>query len=105
MEFWLYGMRDYSAGWRVADWYHGRRSELAERLESGSGLSGDGEKPERPESEQGGPALRAQERAALAVALELGLALQHLLDPDRVPAGLYDSAMRLVLGPAATPTR
>ncbi|TDC59773.1 TetR/AcrR family transcriptional regulator, partial [Actinomadura sp. GC306] len=21
VEFWLYGMRDYAAGWRIADWY------------------------------------------------------------------------------------
>jgi len=103
VEFWLYGMRDYSAGWRVADWYQCRRSELAERLEDGS--APDGAEPSGAEA-GGGAALRAQERATLAMALELGLALQHLLDPDRVPAGLYDSAMRLVLGGAApTPTR
>jgi AcrR family transcriptional regulator len=100
VELWLYGMRDYSAGWRIADWYQAQRSELAERLGG----------REREES-AGGPSAKAdgvtpEERATLAMALELGLALQHLLDPDRVPAGLYDSAMRLVLGGAApTPTR
>ncbi|MEO3787785.1 TetR family transcriptional regulator [Actinocorallia sp. B10E7] len=96
VEFWLYGMRDYSAGWRIADWYQCQRSELAERLER--------EEPPGGEPD-GGPAIPAQERAVLAMALELGLALQHLLDPDRVPAGIYDSAMRLVLGAAPTPTR
>jgi len=96
VEFWLYGMRDYSAGWRIADWYHCQRTELAERLERQE-PSGD--------APDGGPAMPAQERAALAMAMELGLALQHLLDPDRVPAGIYDRAMRLVLGGAPTPTR
>ncbi|GAA0959606.1 TetR/AcrR family transcriptional regulator [Actinocorallia libanotica] len=101
VEFWLYGMRDYSAGWRIADWYQCQRSELAERLERDAppGADPDGARGD------GGPALPAQDRAVLAMALELGLALQHLLDPDRVPAGLYDSAMRLVLGAPPTPTR
>jgi hypothetical protein len=34
------------------------------------------------------------------MAIEFGLALQHLLDPDRVPAELYGPGMNLVLGPA-----
>ncbi len=105
VELWLYGMRDYSAGWRIADWYQCRRSELAERLE----------RTREPHAEAADPAgateaaepaeeqVSAQERATLAMALELGLALQHLLDPDRVPAGVYTSGRRLVLG--TTPTR
>lgn len=81
MEFWLYGMRDFAAGWRIAGWYAERRARLAGGLSDAGGLS-------------------AQERAALAVALDFGLALQHLLDPERVPADLYAKGMRLVLGPS-----
>ncbi|MEO5877205.1 MAG: TetR/AcrR family transcriptional regulator [Streptosporangiaceae bacterium] len=79
LEFWLYGMRDYSAGWRIADWYEEQRTRLAGRLGSDDGVS-------------------ATDRATLAMAMDLGLALQHLLDPERVPAEVYASGMRLVLG-------
>jgi AcrR family transcriptional regulator len=87
MEFWLYGMRDYAAGWRIADWYHNRRVNLARNF-------ADAEEP---------PAgLTTQDRATIAMALELGLTLQHLLDPDRVSAELYASGMRSILGTAPT---
>jgi AcrR family transcriptional regulator len=79
VEFWLYGMRDYSAGWRIADWYQEQRTRLADRLASDDEVS-------------------SADRATLAMAMDLGLALQHLLDPERVPAELYASGMRLVLG-------
>jgi AcrR family transcriptional regulator len=80
MELWLFGMRDFSAGWRVADWYHSRREELAAFLTSED--------------------MSAEDRASLAMAIDFGLALQHLLDPDRVPAELHGSGMSLVLGEA-----
>ncbi|MFD0685563.1 TetR/AcrR family transcriptional regulator [Actinomadura fibrosa] len=70
MEFWLYGMRDYAAGWRIADWYAEQRARLASDLDDADGIA-------------------PTERATLAMALDLGLAVQHLLDPDRVPADLY----------------
>ena len=82
VELWLFGMRDFSAGWRVADWYHNHREDLASGLTPGS------------------DELSAQDRASLAMAIEFGLAIQHLLDPDRVPAELYGSGMNLILGPA-----
>ncbi|GLZ12249.1 putative TetR-family regulatory protein [Actinomadura sp. NBRC 104425] len=81
VEFWLYGMRDFAAGWRVAEWYAARRARLAAHLDEVEGITPD-------------------DRAALAVALDAGLALQHLLDPERVPAELYATGMRLLLGPA-----
>ncbi|TDD94990.1 TetR/AcrR family transcriptional regulator [Actinomadura rubrisoli] len=83
MEFWLYGMRDYAAGWRIADWYAERRAHLAGGLDDADGVA---------------PA----ERAALAMALDLGLAFQHLLDPERVPAELYSTGIALMLGRAIT---
>ncbi|MFG2002646.1 TetR/AcrR family transcriptional regulator [Spirillospora sp. NPDC048911] len=83
VEFWLYGMRDYAAGWRLADWYAERRESIARGLRLGEtdGVS-------------------RHDRAALAMALDFGLALQHLLDPDRAPAELYATGMRLLLGDA-----
>jgi AcrR family transcriptional regulator len=83
IELWLFGMRDFSAGWRIADWYHSHREGLAAGLEK-----------------NGGGDLSPEDRASLAMAIEFGLALQHLLDPDRVPAELYGPGMKLVLGPA-----
>jgi AcrR family transcriptional regulator len=80
MELWLFGMRDFSAGWRIADWYHTRREGLAAFLTSED--------------------MSAEDRASLAMAIDFGLALQHLLDPDRVPAELYGSGISLVLGEA-----
>jgi AcrR family transcriptional regulator len=82
MELWLFGMRDFSAGWRIADWYQNHREGLAAGLETNGGD------------------LSPEDRASLAMAIEFGLALQHLLDPDRVPAELYGPGMSLVLGPA-----
>ena len=32
MELWLFGMRDFSAGWRIADWYQNHREGLAAGL-------------------------------------------------------------------------
>ncbi|MWA03734.1 TetR family transcriptional regulator [Actinomadura sp. LD22] len=83
VEFWLYGMRDYAAGWRIADWYAERRAHLASELRDVDGIA-------------------PSERAALAMALDFGLAFQHLLDPDRVPADLYSTGIDLMLGRAAS---
>ncbi|MEV4252582.1 TetR family transcriptional regulator [Spirillospora sp. NPDC049652] len=79
VEFWLFGMRDYAAGWRIADWYAECRDNLARDLSESGGVS-------------------RRDRATLALALDTGLALQHLLDPTRVPAELYGTGMRLILG-------
>jgi AcrR family transcriptional regulator len=81
VEFWLYGMRDRAAGRRIAGWHAQRRAELAANLHETDGIP-------------------AQDRAALAGALDFGLTMQHLLDPDGVPAELYGQGMRLILGKA-----
>jgi AcrR family transcriptional regulator len=94
VELWLFGMRDFSAGWRIADWYHSHREGLAAGLATGP----DEVSHALPDATSG--ELSASDRASLAMALEFGLALQHLLDPDRVPAELYGPGMSLVLGPA-----
>ncbi|TDC43549.1 TetR/AcrR family transcriptional regulator, partial [Actinomadura sp. KC345] len=77
--FWLYGMRDYAAGWRIADWYAERRAQLASELDPTG-------------------AITPHDRATLALALDFGLAFQHLLDPSRVPADLYKTGKNLMLG-------
>ena len=79
VEFWLYGMRDYAAGWRIADWYAERRAQLASELPPADGIAAD-------------------DRATLTMALDFGLAFQHLLDPARVPADLYRTGKHLVQG-------
>ncbi|MEV0664555.1 TetR/AcrR family transcriptional regulator [Actinomadura luteofluorescens] len=84
VEFWLYGMRDYAAGWRIADWYAERRAQLARELEPADGPAPDG--------------LTACDRATLTMALDFGLAFQHLLDPVRVSADLYSTGKTLVQG-------
>jgi AcrR family transcriptional regulator len=84
VEFWLYGMRDYAAGWRIADWYAERRAQLATELEPAEGIA---------------PA----DRATLTLALDFGLAFQHLLDPARVPADLYTTGKSLMQAPHPPP--
>ncbi|MFC6884324.1 MULTISPECIES: TetR/AcrR family transcriptional regulator [Actinomadura] len=77
VEFWLYGMREPAVGARIADWYAERRTRLARALDTADGVE-------------------PLDRATLAVALDTGLALQHHLDPDRVPAALYSTGLRLL---------
>ncbi|MBO2452207.1 TetR/AcrR family transcriptional regulator [Actinomadura barringtoniae] len=78
VEFWLYGMRDFAAGWRISDWYAERRAYIARGLAETDDVS-------------------SHDRATLVMALDFGLAFQHLLDPDRVDAKLYATGMRMVL--------
>ncbi|MCP9953083.1 TetR/AcrR family transcriptional regulator [Actinomadura madurae] len=80
VEFWLYGMRDYAAGWRIADWYAERRAQLASELDPADDVP---------------PA----DRATLTMALDVGLAFQHLLDPARVPTDLYKTGKSLMQRP------
>ncbi|WP_084264900.1 TetR/AcrR family transcriptional regulator [Actinomadura macra] len=80
VEFWLYGMRDYAAGWRIADWYAERRAQLARDLTETDGVP-------------------VADRATLALAMEIGLPFQQLLDPERVPARIYTVRRDLLFGP------
>jgi AcrR family transcriptional regulator len=86
VEFWLYGMRDFAAGWRIAEWYDMRRAHIAEQFPQGPAPDG----------------LSAEDRATLTMALDLGLAIQHLLDPDRVAPATYSAGLQLLLA-GATP--
>ncbi|MES9543464.1 MULTISPECIES: TetR/AcrR family transcriptional regulator [unclassified Actinomadura] len=89
VEFWLYGMRDYAAGWRIADWYAERRAELARELQPADGAAPDETAPD---------GIAPDDRATLTMALDFGLAFQHLLDPVRVPAELYSTGRALMRG-------
>ncbi|WP_052357239.1 TetR/AcrR family transcriptional regulator [Actinomadura welshii] len=53
VEFWLYGMRDYAAGWRIADWYAERRAQLASELDPADDVP-----PRRPRHPHHGPRRR-----------------------------------------------
>lgn len=100
VEFWLYGMRDYAAGWRIADWYAERRDRLARELEpADGGAPAEGTAGEGGAGEGGADRIGPADRAALTMALDFGLAFQHLLDPARVPADLYATGKTLVQAP------
>ncbi|CNF93687.1 Putative TetR-family regulatory protein [Mycobacterium tuberculosis] len=97
VEFWLYGMRDYAAGWRIADWYAERRDRLARELEPADGTAPTAADGTRDGA--GADHIAPADRAALTMALDFGLAFQHLLDPARVPADLYRTGKTLVQRP------
>lgn len=94
VEFWLYGMRDYAAGWRIADWYAERRAHLASELDPADGT---------PSAAAPIDAVPPDDRATLTMALDFGLAFQHLLDPTRVPADLYKTGKTLMQGRTPEP--
>lgn len=99
VEFWLYGMRDYAAGWRIADWYAERRDRLARELEPAPDTA---ESAATDTATDTADPIAPADRAALTMALDFGLAFQHLLDPARVPADLYRTGKSLVQGPRPT---
>ncbi|MET8123544.1 TetR/AcrR family transcriptional regulator [Micromonospora sp. NPDC005189] len=74
VEFWLYSMRNPAAGDTVAQWLRTAREETAKQI---------------AEQADGQPALPPEQLAALVLALEIGVSLQHLIDPEAVPADLY----------------
>jgi AcrR family transcriptional regulator len=84
LELSLYSLRNSAMRQRIADLLHTVRSE-------------------RPAPRPAHPALTGVDSAhtaALDIAMDLGLALQALLDPARVPAELYGVAHRLFRSPS-----
>lgn len=79
IEFWSYAMRNPSA-----------RELMVSALETVREMA----RREVPADADG--TFSPDERATLSVALNVGMAIQHLIDPDRVPADLYGKALRLI---------
>jgi len=88
VELWLYGMRDQASRAQVGQWFRtvraGNAADVAE-------LAGDG------------LPLPADRIAALVLALDIGVGLQHWLDPEAVPADTYTAGLRAILGSAVRP--
>ena len=85
VEFWLYGMRDEALRGSLTQWMRSLRKAGAE--DAATIL--DGDSPLRPD-----------QLATLTLALDIGITLQHLLDPDAVPADLYRTGLEVMLGRA-----
>lgn len=91
LEYSAHAMRGEPARGVLAEGLSQLREAISESL---------AETPPEPGRAQSAPA--TAELAAIVVALDVGLALQHLLDPESVPAELYGTALARLLG-AETP--
>lgn len=91
MEFWLYAMRDAEAKAALAERYERMRDRLAELI------------AERDAARGVVPAHRPADRAAVVLALDAGLFLQHLADPDAIPPELRADALTAVVDPSPGP--
>lgn len=91
LEFWLYAARDDEVKAALAARYRRMRDRLAamiaERKVAGSEVAG----PRSP-----------AEAAALVLALDAGLFLQHVIDPDAVSPALRARAITDVINPTPT---
>jgi len=81
MEFWLYAMRDATAKAALAERYARMRGRLAELIAERHAARG--VVPPQPPADV----------AALVLALDAGLFLQHLADPDALPPQLRADAI------------
>lgn len=94
IELWLHGARDEAIGAELADRYSSIRSDFAKDLVEWAAAA-DHELP--------GP---ADELAGLALAMLLGGAIQHRLDPAVLTPASVVGAIRSIVGlPAAKPVR
>jgi hypothetical protein len=50
------------------------------------------------------PPVPSRQIATAMIALDVGLALQHLVDPDAVPLSLYPELFETLFGPLAPPS-
>jgi AcrR family transcriptional regulator len=88
VEFWLYGMRTPAARESIAQWLRAVRAANTKEIIERTG---------------GRPPLPADQLAALMTALDVGVAFQHLIDPDAVPTEVYTHGLNAVLGPDREP--
>ncbi|WCN79547.1 TetR/AcrR family transcriptional regulator [Micromonospora sp. LH3U1] len=84
LEFWLYSMRNPTSGDTVAQWLRSAREANLKQI---------------AEQTDGEPAMPPEQLAALLVALEIGVGLQHLIDPENVPADLYAAGLAAIAKP------
>jgi AcrR family transcriptional regulator len=89
VEFWLYGMRDPTAREAVAQWLRAVRDSIAKEITERSG---------------GDPPMPAGRLAALMLALDIGVGIQHLIDPETVPADLYALGLMAITRPDGAAT-
>jgi AcrR family transcriptional regulator len=84
LEFWLYGMRNPASGDTVAQWLRSARETNLKQI---------------AEQADGDPVMPPEQLAALMLALEIGVGLQHLIDPETVTADLYGVGLAAIVNP------
>lgn len=84
VEFWLYSMRNPASGDAVAQWLRRARESNLKQIAEQAGCE---------------PVMPPEQLAALMVALEIGVGLQHLIDPDSVPADVYAAGLTAIMKP------
>ncbi|MEO3776723.1 TetR/AcrR family transcriptional regulator [Micromonospora sp. B11E3] len=82
LEFWLYSMRTPAARDAMAQWLQAVREHNAKRITERTG---------------GQPPIPASQLAILMTALDVGVALQHLIDPEGVPADVYALGLKAIM--------
>ena len=82
VEFWLYGMRNDDGREAVRQWLRTVRDRNAEEAAARSG---------------GHPPMPVDRLAALMTALDVGVALQHFIDPEAVPPDLYTAGLDAIM--------
>jgi AcrR family transcriptional regulator len=88
IEFCLYGMREESGRGAVVRWLRTVRE-----------LNG----KEAADLAGGDPPMPVERLAALMTALDIGVAMQHYLDPEGVPADVYTTGLQAIMGREVTP--
>ena len=86
VEFWLLGMRDEKSREAVMRWLRTVRELNGREAAAVAGAD---------------LAMSADRLGALMAALDIGIAMQHLIDPQAVPADLYQDGLRAILGATA----
>lgn len=91
LEFWLYGMRDPTAQTQAAEMLRSSRAGTRAAIET--------------HHHNHTSRLSPTQLATLTTALDIGLAVQHLIDPEEVPGELYGTAMQLISGAGTGPLK
>lgn len=87
-ELWLYAMREPGDDAPMRQWLRTVRDLNARELSAAAG-------DDLP--------MPVERLSALVLAVDIGVALQHLIDPEAVPADLYRTALEAFMGKSTTP--